>query len=766
MSRTYKIFIATTLAAILIYILIPLPRPLFPNDYSTIVVDRQGRILRAFLNKEQQWCFPPDSNQTVPEKLKTAVLTFEDRYFYNHPGINPVSIIRAIGQNLGNKKIISGASTITMQVARLMKPKSRTYLNKIGEMLQALKIEARYSKDEILKFYLNHAPYGGNIVGYRAAILRYFQKLPQNLTWSEAALLAVLPNAPGLISPGVNPRLLQARRNRLLKKLYDSGTLSKETYDLSLREEVPSQSYPIPGSAAQLCRYVKQRYPRKNLFQTTIDRELQLNVEQLCKEHHKYLKSLGIDNLSVLVAATRNGSVKVYVGSANFDSVKVDGVQAARSSGSILKPFLFALSMDDGLILPQTLIQDIPTYFGPFSPANADQTYRGIVTARSALIKSLNVPAVRLLNKFGLEPFYYFLQQAGVRTLFRSAQEYGLPLILGGAEVNLWDMASLYRGLARGGKFSPLHVLKQQVAMQSDRRLISPGAAYLTLNILKDVHRPGAEFYWRQFRDQRPLAWKTGTSYGQRDGWAIGVNPQWTIAVWVGNFDGRGNSNLSGAACAGPLLFDIFNMLPENKDQHWFSEPDSSLKEITLCRDTGFLAGPDCPETISVKSPKGMKPLAVCPYHKKIYVSNDGKEQVCSLCWGKNDHHSVIRLIYPPQVAQYLRQHGYIADVIPPHRASCPALSAGNPLSIIYPRPKAALWIPRDIDGHYQSVTCRVAHEQKNRTVFWYLDAHYEGATTEKHVRALPLNKGWHNLEVIDDEGHHKKVRFYANLRK
>jgi len=752
--------------ALLIYLLIPLPNPLFPDDYSTTILDRQGSILRVFLNSRQQWQLPPRPQKPLPQKLKRAVLEFEDRYFYQHPGINPLSIYRALRQNFSHDKIISGASTLTMQVARLMQPKARTYANKIFEILQALKIEILYSKEEILRLYLNHAPYGGNVVGFRAAARRYFRKPADRLTWSEAATLAVLPNAPGLISPQSNPQMLKQKRNRLLRRLFVSGYIDQQTLELSLREEIPQRSFPIKMHAAHLARRLKAAHPHHPLLRTTIDLHLQSLIEDIAKRRTEWLQSLGIPHVSVLVVENSSGRVRAYLGSPDFTRFKVDGVMAPRSSGSILKPFLYALSMDEGLLLPQTLIRDVPSFYGAFSPSNADERYRGIVTAHQALVQSLNVPAVRLLNKFGLQGFYEFLKAAGVRTLFRPADAYGLPLIIGGAEVTLWDMAKLYRGLANGGNFAPIHVLtaENKAGSQNSAPLISPGAAYLVLQILNDGKRPGSAYYWRDFENQWPLAWKTGTSYGQRDAWAVGVNPQWTIAVWAGNFDGEGNANLAGARCAGPLLFDVFEALPKDVQLRWFAKPAGGLHTVRICKESGFAAGPWCPHTVEVEAPLQAKPLQLCPYHRQIFVSLDEKEQVCSLCWKADDHKAVSRLVFQPEVSQILRQTGKPQAALPPHRASCPAMAEGHPLRIIYPHNETHIWLPRDLDGKLQRLNARIAHRQPGQNVFWYLDTHYLGSTNNRHSKPLTIDKGWHRLLVIDQNGSRDEVRFFVNL--
>ncbi len=764
-----KILLIFPVLLAVLYLFIPLPDPLFAPDYSTVVLDEEGRLLRVFLNGDQQWCFPP-RNLSIPEPLEKAVLCFEDRHFYTHPGANPFSLLRALYQNISSGEIISGASTITMQVARLMRPKERTYFNKALEILQALKIELHYSKQEILSLYLNHAPYGSNIIGYQAASLRYFQKIPEHLTWGEAATLAVLPNTPGLISPLADRDRLRTKRNRLLKALVDEETIDGETYRLALLEPVPNTSKPFRMIAPHLTQFLKDREAGKSAtITTTIRQELQQLIEALVKQHVADLKRRGIRNGAALVVETESGKVRGYAGSQDFFETdgqgQVDGVRAARSSGSLLKPFLYALCIDEGIVLPQTLIKDIPSYYGAFSPSNADETFNGLVPVKEALIRSLNVPAVRLLYTYGVYSFYHFLKAAGLTTLFRSADDYGLPLIIGGAEVTLWDMAMLYRGLARGGRFGPLQTLASSTGADTPPA-ISPGACYLTLNILWELKRPGAEYYWQQYQNQWPLAWKTGTSYGQRDAWAVGVSPQWTIAVWVGNFDGEGNANLTGAGCAGPLLFDIFNALPKNVRQRWLKKPDADLDLTEICPDTGFLVGVNCVKKVRVEAPRHMKPLEICPYHHRIYVTREGTRQTCSLCWQPGDYKRIYRLLYPSDVAQYLRERGHLTGSLPPHKSDCPAQAELLPLQILYPQQNARLWIPRDFDGNRQKLTLRAAHRERSRMLYWYLDGRFLGSSKYRHVKAAALTGGWHTLEVVDEIGNRDRKRFYVGLRK
>jgi len=746
------------------------PSAVFQHDDSTIVYDRSGKILSVFLNKSGQWQYPPRDSIKIPAKLKNCVIQYEDRWFDYHPGINPLAIIRAMAQDIAAGKIVSGASTLTMQVARISNPGKRTILKKLQETFFALRLEMHFSKAEILQMYLNHAPYGGNIIGYQTASARYFGKEPKELTWAEAALLAVLPNAPGLLRPGKNIRRLKSKRDALLRHLAAKGFLSAQNLRLSLIEKIPQKLFPFPRQALHLSMRIQQN-PDLNgraVF-TTINPEIQQRAEEIAQRHNRYLRQNGINNISLLVCDTQSGEVLSYIGSSKYfnraNNGMVDGVQAPRSSGSLLKPFLYALAMDQGLILPESKIRDIPTYYGPFAPSNADKKFRGLISAHDALVFSLNVPAVRLLFSYGQHSFYSDLKQMGLKHLFRPAEGYGLPLIIGGAEVTLWEMTTLFRGLGRGGRFSALNYIRNISVKKEEKALISPGAASLTLQILRELKRPGSEYYWQLYQQERPIAWKTGTSYGQRDAWAVGVTPQWTIGVWVGNFNGEGNAALAGARTAGPVLFDLFNMLAGDKPVQWFQPMENDLKPIKLCAYSGFRATENCPLTVMSQVPNDARLLKPCPWHKTQFVDDEELFQVCSLCWRPGHYHQEKRLVLSADVIQYLRNSGKTVNLVLPHNPKCPAQHGLNSLKIIYPTQSAHLWVPRDYDGTYQKVIARAAHLDKQAKVYWYLDGRYLGITRGKNEKALDLRFGKHQLLCIDDQGNRVQRTFFSGKK-
>lgn len=764
--KTTLRILTVAVIAFVIYLLVPFENERLSRDYSQVILAKDSSFMRVFLNGEQQWLLPPVLQPDIPENLKSAVLTFEDQYFYKHFGVNPVALVRATYLNAKHGKIVSGGSTISMQLARMIRKKPRTFWNKFRETLLAVKLEAHLSKEEILKEYLTHAPYGSNIRGNLAASYRFFGKKPNQLTWGEAALLAVLPNAPGVIFPTSNQDILTKKRNGLLEKLLVNELIDKETYELSLLEKIPSTIIPFPLHAPHLTERIHAEN-QLNVVYTTIDAEIQSDVNFFAKQHASQLSQLGIRNVSTLIVDNTSGEVVGYVGSHDYHDLdrngRVDGVQAARSSGSILKPFLYALSIDDGHILPQTLIKDVPTYFSSFSPNNASEKFSGVSLAKEALIHSLNIPAVRLLNTYGLEKFYNQLKAAGVSSLFRNADEYGLPLILGGAEVTPWDMARLYSGFSNGGVFSDISYLKNQ-PKGYQTKLVSSGAAHLILDEMKELLRPGLEFYWKKYSSQKPIAWKTGTSYGHKDAWAVGSTPKWTVVVWAGNFDGESNNSLTGMRSAGPLLFNIFNALPEDGEV-WYEADPSDFVQVNICASTGFYASLNCPNTEEVNAPVNMKPLGICPYHQRYFAEEHtgGTYSVCSHCWS-GDQQLTHQLKFTPDINFYLRKNGNLVETEPTHNPICATRQEQGILQIIYPLHNANIFVPKDFDGQRQSLVGKVASQFPNRELFWYLDDELLGSTVKRPSFPLQLDGGRHTLTVVDTEGNKDQVRFSAIL--
>ena len=707
-------------------------------NYSKVVLDRKGEILSVFLNSEEEFHIKYDGE--VPETLKTAVINYEDKKFYSHSGVDYPRILKSFFNNMtGRKKM--GASTISMQVVKLLEPKKRTYFNKLIEVVKAYKLESEFSKEEILKIYLNNVPYGSNIVGYSGAIKMYFNKEVKDLSYAEATLLAVLPNSPGILNLKKNNDKLETKRNRLLKTLLDRKLIDERQYKFSLLEKFPNKIYYYEKKAPQFSIFLKNKYPEK-IIKSTLDYNLQKKLEKIVHDYSNAMKDVGINNAAVLVVNNKTKEVLAYVASQDFydkrNNGEIDGLQAKRSPASLLKPFLFALSIDDGLIVPDSIYPDVPIYFGNFYPKNSSNTFTGMVKIEEALIKSLNIPFVKLLSDYGVDRFYYFLENNDNYPEDRF-DKYGLSLILGTREMRPVDIGKLYIGLANYGKVSNLkYTLTEDKPKEYQQ--FSRGASYLTLETLSRVVRPGNE---KLYSEQRPISWKTGTSYGMKDAWSVGVSPDYTVLVWLGNFNQKSIFSLSGVETAGNLLFKVFNIVDINSKT--FEKPTDDLKEIEIDEKTGYRKFYDV-ESKKVFYPKDAKLLRISPYYKKIFVDeNDMEIDSRSPNFDKRKEKIVIE--YPIEVSNYFFLNG---------------VRENKNVKIAYPVQNLNIFVPKDFDG-YKKVAMKL-YNPNNEYVYWYLDEDYVGYSNEKE-KFFELDIGKHKLTIITENGAREEVKFNINKR-
>ena len=729
MKQKQKILIGGLAGALLLGYLFCLPRNLFKDvPCSTVVYSAEGELLGARIAADEQWRFPPCD--TVPERYAKAVVRFEDRHFWWHPGVNPVSLVRALADNIRSGHVVSGGSTLTMQVIRLSRQKERTLWQKLVEAVLATRLELRCSKRKILALYASYAPFGGNVVGLEAAAWRYFGRPAGELSWGEAATLAVLPNAPASMHPGRNRDALLEKRNRLLKNLLDHGDLDQDSYEAALSEPLPDAPLPLPSYASH---YV-EGCPKGVQTTTTLRFSLQKAVEAAVGRRSDELAREGVADLAAVVVDNRSGEVVAYVGNASPErdrpGKQVDIAASARSTGSILKPFLYAAALQDGIILPQTLLPDVPVNMGGFAPQNFDHQFYGAVHASEALARSLNVPAVFLLRSYGVPRFHELLQRCGITTLQKEASHYGLSLILGGGEARLDQITAAYASLVRYymGYLEP----DRSPAPQWDRL-----ALWYTFEALKEVNRPD-ELDWRLISSVRRAAWKTGTSYGFRDAWAVGMTPDYTIGVWAGNAEGQGVPGLTGARTAGPALFEILNLLPESG--RWFPDPGSSTKMAEnvaetpgvwadVCADSGMLAGPDCPNPLPMLIPSAGLESDPCPYHADgVFTLTPAME------WYYKPHH-------------------------PEYTGAVKSTSTAL-MEFIYPSGGTTLYLPRQLDGKVEGAVFRLAHRKADATVWWHLDQEYVGETRFIHELRLAPSVGRHTLTCVDAEGNSVSVGF------
>jgi len=760
-----------------------LPSVLFNDPYSTVLEARDGQLLGATIANDGQWRFP--EIDSIPAKFAAALIEFEDKRFRSHPGVDVLSMGRALRQNISAGKVVSGGSTLSMQVIRLSrKGKSRTVVEKFIEVILATRLELRYSKDEILSMYASHAPFGGNVVGIEAACWRYFGRDAQQLSWGEAAMLAVLPNAPALIHPGRNREALKKKRDALLDKMMTAGVIDAFTCSLAKEEAVPEEPHMLPRHARHLLSRLFVDGSGQKKVHSTIDINVQQRVEQITEDHHQRLVGNQIHNVAVLVAEVQTGNVVAYVGNVDnenrYDGDDVDVIMAPRSTGSILKPFLYAAMLDEGKILPASILPDIPTLINGFSPKNFSKEYDGAVAADKALIRSLNIPAVHLLREYRYEKFHTLLTEMGMTTLSNPPDHYGLTLILGGAEGTLWDITGMYASMARTlnnyfehpGKskydradFHELHYQRATGSHAAEASIVNLDAAswlsaasiYQTFDALKEVYRPGEESGWRYFNSSKKIAWKTGTSFGFRDGWAVGVTPDYVVGVWVGNADGEGRPGLTGTETAAPILFDVFSQLP---GQRWFMRPELEMEQITVCAKSGYRNSALCSEVDTVWISKSGLQSAACLFHKKIHLSSNKKFRVHSECESIANMNDVSWFVLPPVQEYYYRPRNISYRTLPPFRSDCQPASGVATMDLLYPKPNARIYIPRQLNGTMGSAVFELAHRNPSVTVYWHLDGTFIGSTRRSHHLTVNPPQGKHVLTLVDEHGESLEQRF------
>ena len=735
-----------------------LPRPLFNVSYSPVLYDRNGKLLGAQVASDGQWRFP--GTGTLNEKFVIALIEAEDRRFKHHPGIDPLAIARATVQNIRGRRIVSGGSTITMQTIRLMRGfKKRTFLEKGIESVMALRLEIGRSKSDILALYAANAPFGANVVGLEAASWRWFGRSSEDLSWAEAAALAVLPNSPALIHPGRNRDALKTKRDSLLLKLHNRGFFDEEVLTLSIAENLPGEPLPLPRFAPHLLdRLVIEAggiaaFKNHAAFITSIDRDIQERLTSILNSASQRFALNGIFNGACIVMNTHTGEVIVYAGNTlSPHATDVNNAISWRSSGSLLKPFLYAAMLDSGDILPSSLLSDIPTRIGSFSPENMSRNYLGVVPADEALARSLNVPAARSLRIYGVDRFAQLLRSLGLTTLFRSGFEYGIPLILGGAEVSLLEITSLYAGLGRTSSLYSSNLSGTQ---------ISPGAAWLTLEALVHAARPGEESIWQEYAGARNIAWKTGTSFGFRDAWAIGVTPQWTVGVWIGNSSGEGRPELRSTVTAAPVMFEVFSALDSisGNRSSWFLTPTAELRQVETCVFSGFLTSVHCADTKFTYVPINAPAAMSCRYCQTIILNETLTHRIIL---EPGVFASTVErkwFVLPPAEEWYYRRWNLDYKPLPPF-LNAPLLSNDNVLALFNPEPDSQVLIPRELDGSEGRIVFSAAHRNEREIIHWHLNTQYLGFTQNFHeMEARPL-PGFHTLTLVDSAGNTLIRRF------
>lgn len=756
-----KYFFAVIIVANFFLWMFCLPERLFLEPTCTVLKDKTGSILGARIADDGQWRFPP--SLSVPEKFERAIIEFEDKDFNSHMGISFKAFGRALKQNISEGKVVSGGSTITMQTIRLSrKGKSRSYWEKLIEVYMATRLEWRLNKAEVLRLYASNAPMGGNVVGIEAAAWRYFGRSAHELSWAETCLLAVLPNAPSLMHPGKNREKLKAKRDRLLKRLHEQQEIDQVDYELALMESLPEKPPHLPQLAPHLMnRLIAEGYKGTEVI-STLDKNVQKHVINTVNIHYKRLAENGIHNAAVLILNIEDGSVVTYVGNVKNKNPEhggdVDIIKAPRSTGSILKPFLYAGLLNEGAITPKMLIEDVPIVLSGYAPKNYNEKFDGAVPAQRALSRSLNVPIVKMLKDYGVPKFHNQLKKMGMTTITRPSTDYGLSLILGGAEAKLWDLCGVYGNMgiilnqyALGEKFNPIgfsFVQNQGVKSQFNYHL-QPSAVWETFNAMLAVSRPDDDVNWQAFETSQKIAWKTGTSFGFRDAWAIGVSGKYVVGVWVGNADGEGRPGLVGVKAAAPLLFDVFDRLPKSD---WFEMPYDDMEMVEICRESGHRASAICETRDTTLVPSTALRTTICPYHQNVFFDHSGKFRVHSDCELVHRMTKSTRFVLPPIIESYYKTRHPKFRSLPPYRNDCDT-EEDHPIALIYPKKQSTIYVPITFTEERGSAVFEANHREDNAILYWHLDEFYLGETRGIHQQVCQPSEGNHRLTIIDHTG-------------
>ena len=725
-------------------------------DYSVIVNDADKKPLTAFLNRTDKWRMKAELNEIIPD-LKKVLIYKEDRWFYYHPGVNPASILRALSNNLISGRRTSGASTITMQVVRLLNPKERTYWNKIAEILRAVQLELHYSKDEILQLYLNLIPYGGNIEGVKSATLLYFDRLPEQLSLSQITALMVIPNNPTQLTPGKRNEQIKIQRDKWLDRFAEDELFPEDQIHSAKLEPFDVFRTKAPNQAPHWSLRLKNKYPDKSNINSTVIRSVQEKAENLTLNYSRRMQSKNIRNVSVVIINNKTNSVEAYIGSQDFwdskNAGQVDGVTAVRSPGSTLKPLVYAMGLDAGLITPKTIVKDVPTDFGGFTPENYDLTFNGNLTVEKALSHSLNIPAVELLDKIGVQNLTQKLVQMQFSQIEKDRQKLGLSTVLGGCGVRLDELVGLYRMLALNGKYTTVKFTDEDSDTASTQ-IISEASAYLITQILTQLTRPDLPYNSQSSYRIPKIAWKTGTSYGRRDAWSVGYNKKYTIGVWLGNFDGEGVPDLTGAETATPLLFDLFNTLDYASNEQWFFPP-STISFRNVCSVSGLLPNTFCEQLVLDDFIPGVSSMKKCDHLISVSVSPNEKISYCTTCQPNTGYKVVLYPRIDPEIAAYYSIEKIAYKKIPIHNPNCTRVfSEGIPV-ITSPSNGKEYLLEK---GESQQLMLSANVEQTVTEIFWYINnKFYKKAKAQESVFFSPPI-GIVKISCSDDKGRNADI--------
>ncbi|KXX71639.1 hypothetical protein AVL50_05030 [Flammeovirga sp. SJP92] len=762
---TKKLSIRVSFLLIILFQVILVIKFLFPYNpkttYGQIVLSSEKNIIGATLNSTDKWRLHIE-NDSISNFFKQAIIEKEDQWFYYHCGVDPFAIGRAFFDNITTGKRTSGASTISMQVIRLLEPNERTYWNKLIEIFKAIQLEITFSKEEILNLYLNLIPFGGNVEGIYSASLLYLQKKPILLSPAEATLLSIIPNRPTSLAINSSKTQLKKERNRWLKKYYEMGLFNENTLNTALTEPIYFQRKNINNLTPHLNQRLYNEHPLQLTFPTSINEKIQIRSQKIVKNYSRVIQSYGIQNAAAVIIDNKSHQIIAYIGSQDFEddqySGQVDGVKAVRSPGSTLKPLAYGMGFDKGLITPQQMILDVPSDFGTYSPMNYDQKFRGSLTVKEALTQSLNIPAVALVEKVGVHDFIQKLTLAEFSTIQSQQKRLGLSTVLGGCGVTLEELAKLYSAFANQGIYYSISPVYQ--TNQNETEIISKESAFMIREILSTLKRPDLPNNPQNSINVPKIAWKTGTSYGRKDAWSIGYNSKYTVGVWCGNFSNEGVQELTGAEIATPLLFRIFRSLysSNNVQQEEVEVPDNLFKR-NVCAVSGIIPNTFCDHQVEDWYIPLVSSSKKCTHKKIVFVHPDEKFSYCSECLPHNGGYIKKSYPNPPEtLTQYYIDEKIPFPFAPPHNPACQSLISGNPPEIVSP-----------IDGRTYYVSQSNAElELKAITsndvdyVFWYINDKFKGKINKRETFFYKPSPGKNKISCSDDKGRNTDISIFV----
>jgi penicillin-binding protein 1C len=759
---TSTFIVVPILLFILLNFLFPLPDKI---EYSTIVTDNKGEVIHAFLTPDQQWRMKTELNEISP-LLRKTIIEKEDKYFYHHLGVNPVSIIQSFFKNIFRMKRTSGASTITMQVARALEPKRRTYVNKFVEIFRACQLEIKYNKDEILQMYLNLVPYGSNIEGVKSASILYFRKNPDHLSLAEITALSVIPNRPSSLVIGKNNPGIIVERNKWLRKFAADKIFTQKEIEDALTEPLADTRGSIPAYIPHLACKLKGR--GGDIIRTNIELNKQLKIEKLVSDYSQNLSLKNIRNAAVVVIDNRTHQVITYIGSADFtdtlDGGQVNGAAAIRQPGSTLKPLLYGLCIDNGLLTPKMVITDVAINYNGYAPENYDKQFNGYVTMEYALEHSLNIPAVKSLRALGNDKLIQKLAQCNFEQIKKDQHKLGLSMILGGCGANLEELTGLYSVFANEGKYiRPKYLQSDSTNNGASSTVLSPAATFMINEILSKVNRPDFPLNWESTVHLPKIAWKTGTSYGRRDAWSIGYNKHFTVGVWIGNFSALGVPELSGANVATPLLFKIFNTIDYDADELWFQQPKDCDTRI-VCSETGMMPGDHCTDLVTDYFIPMISPAKKCDNEQELMVSSDERISYCKSCMPENGFKYKRYKIIAPEMQQYFEKNKIAYEKIPPHNPECEKIfKEGTP--VISSLANGSEYLINKRDPEPLQLSCNTGNDVAK--VYWYINDQFYKTCQARSKQFFVPDEGPVKVSCTDDKGRNRDIWIrvrYVNL--